>query len=104
MGSLVHCNPKTTLTEDETAPTARRVQNRVVTTGLFDGHKRRAGPRLEGDSRNTGGLAMATKPSSTPEVREARSEEHTSELQSRGHLVCRLLLEKENNLSCKVRQ
>src|SRR5690625_5800974 len=26
--------------------------------------------------------------------RQARSEEHTSELQSRGHLVCRLLLEK----------
>src|SRR5690625_6755782 len=28
----------------------------------------------------------------------ARSEEHTSELQSRGHLVCRLLLEKKNLL------
>src|SRR5207253_10449280 len=28
-----------------------------------------------------------------------RSEEHTSELQSRGHLVCRLLLEKKNNNS-----
>src|SRR5439155_17753534 len=27
-----------------------------------------------------------------------RSEEHTSELQSRGHLVCRLLLEKKNTL------
>src|SRR5690625_6887914 len=27
---------------------------------------------------------------------EQRSEEHTSELQSRGHLVCRLLLEKKN--------
>src|SRR5207253_8008839 len=27
--------------------------------------------------------------------REQRSEEHTSELQSRGHLVCRLLLEKK---------
>src|SRR5437870_5362457 len=26
---------------------------------------------------------------------ELRSEEHTSELQSRGHLVCRLLLEKK---------
>src|SRR5690625_7126454 len=26
---------------------------------------------------------------------EDRSEEHTSELQSRGHLVCRLLLEKK---------
>src|SRR5207253_11250981 len=27
-----------------------------------------------------------------------RSEEHTSELQSRGHLVCRLLLEKKTHL------
>src|SRR5690625_6001344 len=26
----------------------------------------------------------------------SRSEEHTSELQSRGHLVCRLLLDKKN--------
>src|SRR5207253_9957802 len=30
-----------------------------------------------------------------PLVEENRSEEHTSELQSRGHLVCRLLLEKK---------
>src|SRR5690606_41906949 len=30
-------------------------------------------------------------------VREERSEEHTSELQSRENLVCRLLLEKKNN-------
>src|SRR5439155_14365879 len=29
-------------------------------------------------------------------VEHQRSEEHTSELQSRGHLVCRLLLEKKN--------
>src|SRR5439155_20814094 len=29
-------------------------------------------------------------------VVDIRSEEHTSELQSRGHLVCRLLLEKKN--------
>src|SRR5216684_9354757 len=29
--------------------------------------------------------------------RRQRSEEHTSELQSRLHLVCRLLLEKKNN-------
>src|SRR5690625_6999459 len=28
-----------------------------------------------------------------------RSEEHTSELQSRGHLVCRLLLEKKKTVS-----
>src|SRR2546422_3225769 len=30
------------------------------------------------------------------ELLKARSEEHTSELQSRLHLVCRLLLEKKN--------
>src|SRR5439155_23037266 len=30
-----------------------------------------------------------------------RSEEHTSELQSRGHLVCRLLLEKKNKSNQK---
>src|SRR5690625_2884963 len=29
---------------------------------------------------------------------ESRSEEHTSVLQSRGHLVCRLLLEKKNKM------
>src|SRR5690625_251923 len=31
------------------------------------------------------------------EIRSRRSEEHTSELQSRGHLVCRLLLEKKKD-------
>src|SRR3954449_4834524 len=31
----------------------------------------------------------------------ARSEEHTSELQSHSHLVCRLLLEKKNEVACK---
>src|SRR5436305_10671133 len=32
----------------------------------------------------------------------ARSEEHTSELQSRPHLVCRLLLEKKKKLKAKI--
>src|SRR5205809_4151007 len=40
-------------------------------------------------------------------VGQVRSEEHTSELQSRLHLVCRLLLEKKknicNNLYCILR-
>src|SRR3954449_8513083 len=31
-----------------------------------------------------------------------RSEEHTSELQSHSHLVCRLLLEKQNNVHCML--
>src|SRR5690625_6856819 len=33
---------------------------------------------------------------------EPRSEEHTSELQSRGHLVCRLLLEKKKEREQKI--
>src|SRR5258708_10413904 len=36
------------------------------------------------------------------EVRDVtRSEEHTSELQSPDHLVCRLLLEKKNTVHCR---
>src|SRR5207244_8168637 len=33
-------------------------------------------------------------------LREKRSEEHTSELQSPDHLVCRLLLEEKKRTSC----
>src|SRR5207253_9511477 len=51
------------------------------------------------------GILLLQKPFTreilTRKVREAlgaRSEEHTSELQSRGHLVCRLLLEKKKKL------
>src|SRR5205809_1288971 len=43
-------------------------------------------PRVPLDDVLQGGL---------PDVVEWRSEEHTSELQSRLHLVCRLLLEKK---------
>src|SRR2546429_3176867 len=37
-----------------------------------------------------------------PQARRARSEEHTSELQSRLHLVCRLLLEKKKQTHAHV--
>src|SRR5690625_6804099 len=40
-----------------------------------------------------GGVIGSMASAAWPERR--RSEEHTSELQSRGHLVCRLLLEKK---------
>src|SRR3712207_8452172 len=46
--------------------------------------------------------AAAAKPVQKPKTAkflvQVRSEEHTSELQSRQYLVCRLLLEKKNNL------
>src|SRR3712207_9511899 len=57
--------------------------------------------RSHGSSANAP-AARSTRPpsrratSSVPAV-TARSEEHTSELQSRQYLVCRLLLEKKKN-------
>src|SRR2546428_12038116 len=42
---------------------------------------------------NGGGLTRTVRPQQTKKL--ARSEEHTSELQSRSDLVCRLLLEKK---------
>src|SRR2546429_4534394 len=53
---------------------ARRRGGRATADGLLDRHAQDAG-----------------------HAAEPRSEEHTSELQSRLHLVCRLLLEKKNN-------
>src|SRR5437870_9213904 len=47
-----------------------------------------------------GGIHMSDIPSFPYRLlweERVRSEEHTSELQSRGHLVCRLLLEKKNH-------
>src|SRR5690625_5877395 len=45
-----------------------------------------------GDGTEERGDTAAERGGTAP---ERRSEEHTSELQSRGHLVCRLLLEKK---------
>src|SRR3954449_12117669 len=49
--------------------------------------------RGEGDSARSFGLGLSI-------VRAVRSEEHTSELQSHSHLVCRLLLEKKHLSTC----
>src|SRR2546429_6363589 len=62
-------------------------------TGDLPGRDR-GGQRHVRDARaGLGGLHR--RPAARP-----RSEEHTSELQSRLHLVCRLLLEKKKNTSC----
>src|SRR5207253_6888051 len=47
------------------------------------------------DRRKRGVRWRQGSPFPSTEVLAKRSEEHTSELQSRGHLVCRLLLEKK---------
>src|SRR5690625_6163321 len=47
------------------------------------------------------GLTVGLNISGMSKEEKKRSEEHTSELQSRGHLVCRLLLEKKNSSNAK---
>src|SRR3989442_3523285 len=49
--------------------------------------------RIEGQARFQ---PISIAEASNLPARSSRSEEHTSELQSRPHLVCRLLLEKKN--------
>src|SRR2546428_2029765 len=57
-------------------------------------------PRV-GDPVRT--LAFLRHELGSPEVRRKRSEEHTSELQSRSDLVCRLLLEKKKKETLATR-
>src|SRR2546422_8528147 len=64
-------------------------------TTLFRSHLHVAAERDRGD--DVLGLADLAAGQLRPEA-DGRSEEHTSELQSRLHLVCRLLLEKKNHV------
>src|SRR2546429_1358363 len=50
-------------------------------------------------AKETDGFAQIVVDEETHQILGARSEEHTSELQSRLHLVCRLLLEKKKTTS-----
>src|SRR5436309_13226004 len=54
--------------------------------------------------RTRTGLAPARVSRRAPSETSARSEEHTSELQSRENLVCRLLLEKKKKYGVRAMQ
>src|SRR5207253_10884142 len=69
-----------------------RVGGGELLHGPGDEPERRRTPVATRDA--TGVVPRVARASSSPAGRP-RSEEHTSELQSRGHLVCRLLLEKK---------
>src|SRR5690348_17810378 len=79
--------PYTTLFRSLARPASRvrrSVEEILGLRGFVQGAQRQARPAL----RNVGRDAAR---------RHSRSEEHTSELQSPVHLVCRLLLEKKKN-------
>src|SRR3712207_7769883 len=89
--------PYTTLFRSSAAtPAAAVVTRRAVVDETLDLAHRRRG---ESQPRGVGGLAGLQAAGSLAARRrplQRRSEEHTSELQSRQYLVCRLLLEKKN--------
>src|SRR2546422_7196955 len=59
------------------------------------GEEKRSGARSLKGSPSAAACSSLPTAVSTSTLRQTRSEEHTSELQSRLHLVCRLLLEKK---------
>src|SRR5690348_18165918 len=72
---------------------AQRDMRRLKGSGQPEQHHRRRDDDLQSDESNH--APRTTPPASR---RRGRSEEHTSELQSPVHLVCRLLLEKKKNI------
>src|SRR5206468_10043010 len=66
---------------------------RIVRNGTREGHEYELLGSLRGEHKRLECLQVTLT---------ERSEEHTSELQSRSDLVCRLLLEKKNTSHCKA--
>src|SRR5690625_6830905 len=78
-------------------PTQPRVDMRMK----LGTRERLPGTSIVAISRMNSGLFPGKSNFAKAKAASERSEEHTSELQSRGHLVCRLLLEKKKT---KVKQ
>src|SRR5439155_10138488 len=72
--------------KDPSAGEEGRIGTRPERVRALDEDPNRGGANAHGDAE----CGRGPSPDPLP-----RSEEHTSELQSRGHLVCRLLLEKK---------
>src|SRR2546429_6516802 len=95
---MIRRPPRSTLFPYTTLFRSREKQER-------SGDGRGESPVEPGDAK---GLGVEAAEHPGPEVTrklgflEGRSEEHTSELQSRLHLVCRLLLEKKKNTQCQT--
>src|SRR3712207_9011619 len=93
---MIRRPPRSTLFPYTTLFRSLLGRRRREAADLLAGDRRRDGQRVRvGDElhEHRAGLGQALL------QRAARSEEHTSELQSRQYLVCRLLLEKKKEVS-----
>src|SRR3712207_8075539 len=79
-----------------------RSRNTALAASRTSAAGSRSGPVISAGCR--GGCGWCAEPKCGPWLGglNGRSEEHTSELQSRQYLVCRLLLEKKKNKSLEL--
>src|SRR3712207_8217426 len=89
---MIRRPPRSTLFPYTTLFRSRRIQVALVVAGRAGPHLEAGLGQVEGEQCGGGELPAVGLPGGGP-----RSEEHTSELQSRQYLVCRLLLEKKKN-------
>src|SRR3989442_5329202 len=80
-----------TLSLHDALPISARAQARLP-------HPETPGDELRGSLCGQYGANHGLRSAGLEDTRTVRSEEHTSELQSRPHLVCRLLLEKKKTI------
>src|SRR5207253_11447869 len=96
---LTLCRPPTSTLFPYTTLFRSGRQRRYGVIGLAHAHRHRyrdaAVDCLRRADRDHAVISTGRQTSRVDRNRNVRSEEHTSELQSRGHLVCRLLLEKK---------
>src|SRR5256884_6893860 len=96
---MIRRPPRSTLFPYTTLFRSPAKENKNATSGFWNGDLRVRTSRLSGGpefwNRARNYRALAERDRESRRCASDRSEEHTSELQSRLHLVCRLLLEKK---------
>src|SRR2546422_2713984 len=102
MSTPSHLSPSYTRISTHTSPSYFFFFNDTATTEIYTLSLHDALPisdwpsaAMSESARMVGGSAISASTTRWLAVSVTRSEEHTSELQSRLHLVCRLLLEKK---------
>src|SRR3989442_8941980 len=96
--------PDTGAERSSTPCAARIFRSSAEPSSEIDEHSTtmRGTPAFAFESSPFGPEITSSTSSQVEEVISGRSEEHTSELQSRPHLVCRLLLEKKNTTAAPL--
>src|SRR5690625_6149874 len=103
-GSFIMAHTQNTIQKRKFTHLSKFERGKIAALHWDGKSNREIGRRLE---RHHQTIANELKRGTTTQLKtgrqpyRARSEEHTSELQSRGHLVCRLLLENKNNRSTR---